>query len=86
LIVRPPRRVCVVGTRQCRVVVEKGVTDENPTLQGALGQYPDFLDNRFWSDGMIRVIGREFSGLIRSPCGFEWLLKNRNDRRLELAE
>jgi len=25
-------------------------------------------DDHFWSDGMIRVSGREYNGLVRSPC------------------
>ncbi len=29
---------------------------------------PDFVRNHFWSDGMVRVGGREFNGLQRSPC------------------
>jgi hypothetical protein len=29
---------------------------------------PDFMATRFWSDGMVRVSGREFNGLIESPC------------------
>ena len=29
---------------------------------------PDFMNDRFWSDGMVRVSGREYNGLIRSPC------------------
>lgn len=29
---------------------------------------PDYLVNRFWSDGMVRVAGREWNGLARSAC------------------
>ena len=29
---------------------------------------PDFYQNRFWGDGMIRVTGREFNGVQASPC------------------
>jgi hypothetical protein len=29
---------------------------------------PDFVRSRFWSDGMIRISGREYNGLIESPC------------------
>ncbi len=28
----------------------------------------EFRQSHFWSDGMIRVSGREYNGLIRSPC------------------
>ena len=29
---------------------------------------PDFLQGHFWNDGMVRVTGREFNGLLDSPC------------------
>ncbi len=29
---------------------------------------PTFFVDRYWGDGMVRVSGREFSGLRRSPC------------------
>ena len=29
---------------------------------------PRFLAERFWSDGMVRISGREYHGLIDSPC------------------
>lgn len=29
---------------------------------------PHFLEDRFWADGMVRVSGREYNGLIESPC------------------
>ena len=29
---------------------------------------PDFMKNRFWGDGMIRVTGREYNGVQASPC------------------
>ncbi|MFT7513389.1 MAG: hypothetical protein ACI9QL_002602 [Candidatus Omnitrophota bacterium] len=28
----------------------------------------EFMSTRFWSDGTVRVSGREFNGLIESPC------------------
>ena len=31
-------------------------------------QDPTFLSNRFWPDGMVRVGGREYNGLLESPC------------------
>ena len=44
----------------------------NPDSEALLkrqGQNPDaFYDSVFWNDGMIRVTGREFSGLSESPC------------------
>jgi predicted CXXCH cytochrome family protein len=29
---------------------------------------PRFVEDRYWSDGMVRVSGREFNGLAQSPC------------------
>jgi hypothetical protein len=29
---------------------------------------PHFVEQHFWSDGMVRVSGREYNGLIESPC------------------
>lgn len=39
-----------------------------PGLQQTLLQDTNFLSDRFWPDGMIRVSGREFNGLTESPC------------------
>ncbi len=43
-----------------------------PQAPGALVEYlqanPDVMNDFFWSDGMIRVSGREYNGLIESPC------------------
>ena len=34
----------------------------------ALPSNPRFLSDRYWKDGMVRVSGREFNGLVESPC------------------
>ena len=39
-----------------------------PRMQRILEQFPTFLEDQFWSDGMVRVSGREYNGLIDSPC------------------
>lgn len=39
---------------------------------------PGFLENRFWSDGTVRVSGREYNGLIESPC----FVKGRGSRQM----
>ncbi|HAY82059.1 MAG TPA: C cytochrome precursor [Planctomycetaceae bacterium] len=39
-----------------------------PEVVSRLEQDPMFLANRFWSDGMIRISGREYSGLLNTPC------------------
>ena len=33
-----------------------------------LEDYPGFLENTFWSDGMVRVTGREYTGFLETPC------------------
>ncbi len=38
------------------------------TMQKLLAKFPSFVDDSFWSDGMVRVSGREYNGLIDSPC------------------
>ena len=30
--------------------------------------FPKFFSDRFWSDGMVRVAGREYHGLLNTPC------------------
>jgi predicted CXXCH cytochrome family protein len=39
-----------------------------PRLKDYLDRNPDLLQDFFWSDGMVRVSGREYNGLIESPC------------------
>ncbi len=41
---------------------------EAPTMQALLGVDPGFVSDSFWPDGMVRVSGREYNGLIESPC------------------
>ena len=51
---------------RARVVVNKGVSSKH--LQRVLRDDPDFMRNRFWPDGMVRVSGREYNGLLQSSC------------------
>ena len=37
-------------------------------LQAFVERDPEFVTGSFWPDGMIRVTGREYNGLIDSPC------------------
>lgn len=37
-------------------------------LEAYLQRHPDLLRDFFWPDGMVRVSGREYNGLIESPC------------------
>ena len=38
------------------------------TIRNIIKSEPHYLPDRYWSDGMIRIAGREYSGLIDSPC------------------
>jgi hypothetical protein len=49
-----------------RIIVQTGLA--HPGIQDALAREPNYITSRFWSDGMIRVSGREYNGLIESPC------------------
>ncbi len=52
---------------ETRYLVSGG--DHESTTARRLIQYnPHFLDEQFWSDGMVRVSGREYQGLLDSPC------------------
>lgn len=39
-----------------------------PELQRELQQNPNFFRSSFWSDGQVRLSGREWNGVRRSPC------------------
>ncbi len=41
---------------------------EVPGLADYLDRNPDLLRDFFWSDGMVRVSGRDYNGLLESPC------------------
>jgi Cytochrome c552 len=41
---------------------------DSPTMTALLADDPTFISSVFWSDGMVRATGREYNGLIDSPC------------------
>ncbi|MEZ4382246.1 MAG: cytochrome c3 family protein [Nannocystaceae bacterium] len=49
-------------------MVRHPVRADLPWLDARLAADPGFVEGRLWGDGMIRVIGREYSGLLESPC------------------
>jgi predicted CXXCH cytochrome family protein len=49
-------------------VIQPSRLDLQPFLREPLRRQPEFLDERYWSDGEVRVAGREFNGLLDSPC------------------
>jgi len=51
-----------------RFMVQPNAPDHREQKDFIREKQPDFFDNRFWGDGMIRVTGREFNGLQASPC------------------
>jgi hypothetical protein len=51
-----------------RFVVQPNTSDHQEQKDFIRQTEPDFFDNRFWGDGMIRVTGREYNGLQASPC------------------
>jgi cytochrome c552 len=70
------RRVNIAGfpfrpgddLRTTRFVVQPAVDHSSPTVKDLLSRDPGLVRDSFWSDGMIRVSGREYNGLIDSPC------------------
>jgi len=51
-----------------RLVVQPTVNLESAPMQALLADDPGFVRDTFWSDGMVRATGREYNGLIDSPC------------------
>ena len=51
-----------------RFVVQPNAPDHSEQKDFIRHTEPDFFQNRFWGDGMIRVTGREFNGVQASPC------------------
>ena len=49
-------------------IVRPSRLDLMPWLRESLRQNPKFLDEHYWSDGEVRVSGREFNGLVDSAC------------------
>ena len=49
-------------------VVQHPLMASNERSDALMDEDPDFFSDRYWSDGMVRVSGREYNGLIESPC------------------
>lgn len=49
-------------------VVRHPLREHGAWTDALLDTDPDFFAQRFWSDGEVRVSGREYNGLIESPC------------------
>jgi predicted CXXCH cytochrome family protein len=51
-----------------RFLVRPAARRDDPRLRELATRDPQALATRFWNDGMVRVSGREMSGMIESPC------------------
>ena len=51
-----------------RHVFRFGRDRDLPVVKQKLKRNPKFYERQFWSDGMVRVSGREFNGLLETPC------------------
>jgi hypothetical protein len=51
-----------------RFIVQPTENMDAPTMKALLADDPGFVSSIFWSDGMVRATGREYNGLLDSPC------------------
>jgi hypothetical protein len=51
-----------------RWLVQPSQRDRDPRVAATMEHFPGYVAGQFWSDGMARVSGREYSGMIDSPC------------------
>ena len=49
-------------------IIQPSKENEQKWLKPVLAKNPEILDDFFWKDGKIRVTGREYNGLLESPC------------------
>ena len=54
--------------RETRFVAQPRVNGRSPAMRNLVAADPDFVRGSFWADGLVRVSGREYNGLIDSPC------------------
>jgi hypothetical protein len=51
-----------------RFVARPTVNADSPTMRALLSDDSRFIRDSFWPDGLVRVTGREYNGLLESPC------------------
>jgi len=51
-----------------RFIVQPTKNLESPEMRAFLEADPGFIRDIFWADGMVRATGREYNGLVESPC------------------
>jgi hypothetical protein len=49
-------------------IMKRTGQETHPTVANLLRADPHTMDHYFWGDGMVRVTGREYNGLLDSPC------------------
>ena len=54
--------------RATRFVAQPRVNGRSAAMRTLVAADPDFVRGSFWADGLVRVSGREYNGLIDSPC------------------
>ena len=54
--------------RETRFVAQPRVNGRSPAMRSLVAADADFVRGSFWPDGLVRVSGREYNGLIDSPC------------------
>ncbi|HEV3057331.1 MAG TPA: cytochrome c3 family protein [Vicinamibacterales bacterium] len=54
--------------RDTRFIAQPSRDSGSATMMRLLQQDPGFVADSFWPDGMVSVSGREYNGLIDSPC------------------
>lgn len=53
---------------QTTPIIRPSQAERSPGLTNFLAHNPEILRDFFWPDGMVRVSGREYNGLLESPC------------------
>lgn len=51
-----------------RFLVDYTPFTRQPVVEDQLRRDPHFIADRFWPDGMVRVSGREFTAMLKTPC------------------
>ncbi len=51
-----------------RFLAQPTVNGGSAPMMGLLETDPGFIRDSFWADGKVRVSGREYNGLLESPC------------------
>jgi hypothetical protein len=51
-----------------RFVAQPTRNGDSPTMRALVAEDTGFVRDSFWPDGTVRVSGREYNGLLESPC------------------